>query len=151
MMTMISSLSIGSFFEVSSSDYGGVHCTAILRLWDYTTRYGSKPKIKSILVLMKSWFDEIMVRLRHWFPFTILLYIKRADVYISYYLTDTKKSHLTRLNAKAVRDIPFKLFWLGRMLLWPFDQYEEIKNWPRNKNFSATNLYPQLVSKSRIK
>ena len=52
---------------------------------------------------------------------------------ICYHFTDTTTSSLARLSAKTVRDILLKLFWLGRMLLWPFGQYKEMKNWPRNK------------------
>ena len=66
------------------------------------------------------------------------LTIYKARVYIlyihnCYHFTDTTTLTLARLSAKIMRDTLFKLFWLGRMLLWPFGQYKEIKNWLRNK------------------
>ena len=49
---------------------------------------------------------------------TILLYIKRDDIYIFIYphhFTDTRASTLTRRSAKTVKDIMLKLFLLGQM------------------------------------
>ena len=71
-------------------------------------------------------------------------------IYICYHFTDTTTSTLARLSAKITRDMFLKLLLrMSRMLLWPFNQYKEIQNWPRN-NLGLEKWTPKWCQKLEL-